>query len=249
MEYRPDLEDNKPSRTEGVWHIRPEELQWKLEVGSVFLYSTAQTHTNINIPPSNIPFSTESIHTHTHTHTHSLSLSLSLSLQTNMTSTPPYDRQGSYGIQHNHLRSYEQARLQKLADGNGNDAARVAMRLARLNLQAHAARRIQHDTDVTLVNTPASSVATSVYDSDTEGEESATGRGDRTRSGVAAVAGRPNMTEAGLAERQMAAGKKEKKSGKGKKKSFKETLNKVGLTAFSGSAPKSKAPPFVIYPI
>jgi hypothetical protein len=126
------------------------------------------------------------------------------------------------------------------------------MRLAHLNLQADAARRSKYDSDVTLVNSGAPSVAASVYDSETEIEESVTGRGDRaTRSGVtAAVGGRPSTTDAGRAERQMAPGKKEKNNGKRRKKSFMATLNKVGLMSFSGSAPKSKPPPgFVIYPI
>jgi hypothetical protein len=165
--------------------------------------------------------------------------------------TSPYDRHGSSSIRHNHLRSYEQARLQSLADRNGNDGARVAKRLAHLNLQAEAARRIQHDSDITLVNSLASSAAPTVYDSDTEGEGSVRGRGDRARSGVAtgAMGGRPSTTEAGRAERQTAASKKEKKDSKGRKKSFRETLNKVGLMTFSASAPKSKGPGFVILPI
>src|SRR6202035_4339301 len=50
-----------------------------------------------------------------------------------MTDTLPYDRRGSYSILHNHLRAYEQARLQKLADGKGNEAARARMRIANLN--------------------------------------------------------------------------------------------------------------------
>jgi hypothetical protein len=88
-----------------------------------------------------------------------------------MTSTLPYDRRGSYSILHNHLRSYEQARLQKLADGNGNEAARASMRLANVNLQADAARRVQQDSDATLVGGATLKPAELADDSDTEAED------------------------------------------------------------------------------
>ena len=166
-----------------------------------------------------------------------------------MTSTLPYDRRGSYSILHNHLRSYEQARLQKLANGKGNESARAAMRLANLNLEADAARRVQHDSDATLVNAPASNVAELSYDSDTEGEEDAKPQGDIATHDTA-MGGTASMAATIVVEKQLAAGKKEKKDKPGgRRKSLKETLNKAAFTAFSGSVPKRRGPEFAIYPI
>lgn len=88
-----------------------------------------------------------------------------------MTDTLPYDKRGSYSILHNHLRAYEQARLQKLADGKGNEAARARMRIANLNLQADAARRVRQDSDITLVAGNAPKPAELSEDSETEGED------------------------------------------------------------------------------
>src|ERR1700722_12535398 len=88
-----------------------------------------------------------------------------------MTDTLPYDKRGSYSILHNHLRAYEQARLQKVANGNGNEAARAQMRIANLNLQADAARRVRQDSDITLVAGNAPQPAELSEDSKTERED------------------------------------------------------------------------------
>lgn len=124
------------------------------------------------------------------------------------------------------------------------------MRLANLNLEADAARRVQHDSDVTLVNAPASNVAELSYNSDTEGEEEdAKPQGDIATHDTA-MGGTASMAATTVVEKQLAAGKKEKKDKTGgRRKSLKETLNKAAFTAFSGSVPKRRGPEFAIYPI
>jgi hypothetical protein len=163
-----------------------------------------------------------------------------------MTSTLPYDKRGSYSILHNHLRAYEQARLQKLADGKGNEAARASMRIANLNLQADAARRVQHDSDITLVNRPRSNLTEVSDDSETEGEDDTTLQDDKLMK-HAAVAVKAGKEGAAVIEKRSAPGKKEKKGGR--RRSLKDKMNNASFTAFSGFAPKRRGPEFAIYPI
>jgi hypothetical protein len=163
-----------------------------------------------------------------------------------MTSTLPYDRRGSYSILHNHLRSYEQARLQKLADGNGNEAARASMRLANMNLQADAARRVQQDSDATLVGGATLKPAELADDSDTEAEDDTPQERDTGAKQVMVdVTARKEGAE--VVAKEEALCKEEKK--RGRRERMKDTLGKVAFTAFSGYAPKKKAPEFGIYPI
>jgi hypothetical protein len=163
-----------------------------------------------------------------------------------MTSTLPYDKRGSYSILHNHLRAYEQARLQKLADGNGNEAARARMRIANLNLEADAARRVRHDSDVTLVGRAEPKPAELSDDSETEGEEDKI-REDAKGMKHAVVEVKASKEGSVVLEKQTVPGKKEKKGGK--RKSLKNKISRVSFAAISGYVPKPKGPEFAIYPI
>jgi hypothetical protein len=163
-----------------------------------------------------------------------------------MTDTLPYDRRGSYSILHNHLRAYEQARLQKLADGKGNEAARARMRIANLNLQADAARRVRQDSDITLVAGNAPKKAELFEDSETEGEDDTLV--EREKGTDCAVAEtKASIREALVVQKEATPSKKEKKGGR--RKSVKDKMAKVSFTAFSGYVPKRKGPEFAIYPI
>lgn len=123
------------------------------------------------------------------------------------------------------------------------------MRIANLNLEADAARRVQHDSDATLVNAPTKNVAEPSDDSETEGEGDAEPQNEQTMN-PAAVGTKVSQAGATVAEKQVAAGKKEKKEKTGgRRKSLRETLNKAAFTAFSGSVPKRRGPEFAIYPI
>jgi hypothetical protein len=163
-----------------------------------------------------------------------------------MTSTLPYDKRGSYSILHNHLRAFEQARLQKIADGNGNESARARMRINNLNLQADAARRVRQDSDVTLVAGATSKPAEHPYDSETEGEDDETREGDKvTKQAITEVKASKEGT-IGF-EKDAAPGKKEKRGGK--RKRMKEKISKVTFATLTGYVPKPKGPEFAIYPI
>ena len=163
-----------------------------------------------------------------------------------MTDTLPYDRRGSYSILHNHLRAYEQARLQKLADGKGNEAARAQMRIANLNLQADAARRVQQDSDITLVAGNAPKPAELHEDSETEGEDDTPVQKEKDTGG--AVTETKAGTGGALAVQKEAAPSKKEKKG-GKRRSVKDKIAKISFTAFSGHVAKSRAPEFAVYPI
>ena len=165
-----------------------------------------------------------------------------------MTDTLPYDRRGSYSILHNHLRAYEQARLQKLADGNGNEAARARMKVANLNLQADAARRVRHDSDVTLVGGATSKLAGLGVsdDSETEGEDEIPHETQRAARKQAVVQVKANKEAAVVTVEEKVAGKKEKE---GKRKRAKATISKLSFITLSGYVPKPKGPEFAIYPI
>jgi hypothetical protein len=166
-----------------------------------------------------------------------------------MTDTLPYDKRGSYSILHNHLRAYEQARLQKLADGNGNEAARARMRIANLNLQADAARRVRQDSDITLVAGNAPKPAELSEDSETEGEDDKPMESEKGEKGTdSTVIGTKGSTGGALAiQKEAAPSKKEKKGGR--RKRVKDKMAKISFTTFSGYVPKPKGPEFAIYPI
>jgi hypothetical protein len=163
-----------------------------------------------------------------------------------MTDTLPYDRRGSYSILHNHLRSYEQARLQKLADGKGNEAARAQMRIANLNLQADAARRVQQDSDITLVAGNAPKPAELAEDSETEGEDDTPVRKEKGPDN-AVTETQVSPGGASAVQKEAAPSKKEKKGGK--RESVKDKMAKISFMAFSGHVSKRRAPEFAIYPI
>jgi hypothetical protein len=163
-----------------------------------------------------------------------------------MTDTLPYDKRGSYSILHNHLRAYEQARLQKLADGKGNEAARARMRIANLNLQADAARRVRQDSDITLVAGNAPKPAELSEDSETEGEDDKPVESEKGTD--SAVIETKASTAGALAiQKEAAPSKKEKKGGR--RKSVKDKMAKITFTTFSGYVPKRRGPEFAIYPI
>jgi hypothetical protein len=162
-----------------------------------------------------------------------------------MTDTLPYDKRGSYSILHNHLRTYEQARLQKLADGKGNEAARARMRIANLNLQADAARRVRQDSDITLVAGNAPKPAELSEDSETEEDDKPVESEKGTDS--AAIETKASAGGALAVQKEAAPSKKEKKGGR--RKSVKDKMAKISFTAFSGYVPKRRGPEFAIYPI
>lgn len=120
------------------------------------------------------------------------------------------------------------------------------MRLANLNLQADAARRVQHDSDVTLVNATISNPERVSDDSETEGEDDTRAEDDEATTHAPAEV-QVSKGRARAAEKEMAPGKKEKTDGR--RKSLKETFSKAAFTAFSGSVPKRRGPEFAIYPI
>ena len=167
-----------------------------------------------------------------------------------MTDTLPYDKRGSYSILHNHLRAYEQARLQKLADGNGNEAARARMRVANLNLQADAAaRRGRQDSDVTLVGGGATSKFAGLGvsdDSETEGEDDIPQERQRAARKQAVAVVEANKERAVVTAEEKVVGKKEKE---GKRKKAKATISKLSFITLTGYVPKPKGPEFAIYPI
>ena len=166
-----------------------------------------------------------------------------------MTDTLPYDKRGSYSILHNHLRAYEIGRLQKLADGDGNEAARARMQVANLNLQADAARRVRHDSDVTLVNGATSKLAELQVsqDSETEDEEdtpqervggTTQGLGENIRAGKEGAV---------VVVKEKVPSQKQKKDGR--RKRAKATISKLAYITLTGYVPKPKGPEFAIYPI
>jgi hypothetical protein len=136
-------------------------------------------------------------------------------------------------ILHNHLRAYKQARLQKLADGQGNEAARARMRIANLNLEADAARRVWHDSDITLVGGVDSKPAELHDDSDTEGEEDSPREKDKGMK-QAVVEVKASKGGAVVAQKQTVPGKKEKKG-------MKEKTSKVTFAGYV-PMPKPKGP-------
>ena len=120
------------------------------------------------------------------------------------------------------------------------------MRIANLNLQADAARRVRQDSDITLVAGNAPKPAELSEDSETEGEDDKPVESEKgTDSAV--VETKASARGALTIQKEAAPSKKEKKGGR--RKNIKEKMAKISFTTFSGYVPKPKGPEFAIYPI
>ena len=120
------------------------------------------------------------------------------------------------------------------------------MRIANLNLQADAARRVRQDSDVTLVAGATSKVAEFSDDSETEGEDDTTCKNDKGTK-QAAIEAKAGKETAVVFDKEVAPGKKEKRGGR--RKSVKDKMSKITFTTLTGYVPKKRGPEFAIYPI
>ena len=118
------------------------------------------------------------------------------------------------------------------------------MKIANLNLQADAARRVRQDSDVTLVAGAPSKLEVLSDGSDTEGEDDTTQ--DESHKGIegAAVEVEESKERAVVVEKELVRSEKEKKGGR--RKRVKEKISKISFTGFSGYVPKPKWPEFAI---